>query len=798
MNKNTYFWSTKLVNQLILLMRNYSILSFSFFIILITSCKEQPHHIRYVATVDEFNTAVVQAKPGDIITLKNGVWNDTELVFAAIGTEEKPITLTAEEKGKVTLEGASNLSIAGAHLIVEGLVFKNGYTPTNEVISFKKDNENLANHCRLTACVITDYSNPERHEQDSWVAVYGKNNRIDHNHLEGKRNRGVTMIVRLNSEESRENNHRIDHNYFGPRPNLGSNGGESLRIGTSHYSLTNSKTVVEYNYFDRCNGEHEIISNKSCQNTYRHNVFYECTGTLTMRHGNETLVEGNVFIGNGKPSTGGIRVINGQQTVINNYGIGLKGYRFRGAFVIMNGVPDSPLNRYFQVEDAVVKNNTFINCDHIQLCAGSDAERSAVPVNSTMANNIFYHDERDTLFTVYDDISGIAFEDNIISPNIVTGIPEGFKKLDLTLQENEQGFLVPKSDALPVKTTLHPDLATKENTGVSWYPKKDKDIPLSSGVTIEVAPGINTLYDAAKDAPPGAVIVLNASGEYKLTKIIAIQHPLTFKASTADKPTVLFEKKSVFDIQNGGSLRLEGLQFDGEDAPDGSGNSVIRTSKYSMNKNYKLFIEDCNFVNLDVNHSFNVISIFKNTFADTISITNSNFKTITGHVLALDKETDDAGIYNAEYVILKNNTYKDIEGTALRLYRGGTDESTFGPFLELDHCVFDNVGHGKRNKHGTAVSLYGVQVIDIKNSIFNNSRALQMHLVVGEPIVNIRNTDFYNTAPLKVTGDQAYTTKNLWDVKPAFSDSENYPLSPDSPLKGKATDGLDVGIISKE
>ena len=762
------------------------------------SCNTGDYKHNLVSTVEEFNTAVAQAKPGAVITLKNGVWKDAELVFEAKGTAENPITLTVEEKGKVTLEGASNLSIAGEHLVVEGLVFKNGYTPTNEVISFKKDNKTLANHCRLTECVIDNYSNPERHEQDTWIAIYGKNNRIDHNHLEGKRNRGVTMIVRLNSEESRENNHRIDHNYFGPRPNLGANGGESLRIGTSHYSLTNSKTIVEYNYFDRCNGEHEIISNKSCQNTYRYNVFYECTGTLTMRHGNETLVEGNVFIGNGKPSTGGIRVINGQQTVINNYGIGLTGYRFRGAFVIMNGVPDSPLNRYFQVEDAVVKNNTFINCDHIQLCAGSDAERSAAPVNSVMADNIFYHDKRNAIFTVYDDISGITFENNSISQNITPGITEGFKKMELTLKKNDQGFLMPQSDALTVKTTLHPDLATKENTGVSWYAKENKEVTLSSGNIITVASGINTLYDAAKKALPGDVIALNSSGTYKLTKTIAIKHPLTFKSMTKDKPTILFEKKSVFDIQNGGSLQLEGLRFDGEDAPDGSGNAVIRTSKYSMNKNYKLFIENCDFVNLDVNHTFDVIKVFKNTFADTISITHSSFKHITGHVLALDKETDDTGIYNAEYVILKNNVYKDIQGTALRLYRGGTDESTFGPFLELDHCVFDNVGYGKRNKHNAAVSLYGVQVIDIKNSIFNNSKALQAHLVVGEPVVNISTTNFYNTEPLKLTGDQAYTTHNLWAVKPEFSDPESYRLQPDSPLKGKADDGLDVGIISKE
>ena len=89
------------------------------------------------------------------------------------------------------------------------------------------------------------------------------------------------MAVRLNTEESQENHHRIDHNYFGHRPILGSNGGETLRIGTSHYSMSNSFTVVEDNYFDRCDGEEEIISNESGGNVFRRNVFFESRGTLT-------------------------------------------------------------------------------------------------------------------------------------------------------------------------------------------------------------------------------------------------------------------------------------------------------------------------------------------------------------------------------------------------------------------------------------------------------------------------------------------------------------------------------------
>lgn len=749
-----------------------------------------------VTTVEEFNEAVRNAQPGTVVTLANGVWQDAELVFEGRGTREAPITLTVEDKGKVTLEGASNLQLAGEYLHVEGLVFVNGFTPTNSVISFRKNREEMASNSRLTQCVIDNYNNPERQVQDYWVTIYGKNNHIDHNHIVGKKNLGVTMIVGLDTEASRANHHSIDHNYFGPRPTYGNNGGETLRIGTSHHALENSNTMVASNYFDRCNGEHEIISNKSCQNTFKYNTFFECTGTLTMRHGNETLVDGNVFMGNGKPSTGGVRVINESQTVINNYHIGLTGYRFRGAFVMMNGVPNSPPNRYVPVINSTVKNNTFVNCDHIQLCAGSDAERSMPPKSSEISDNVFYHESKNDLFTVYDDISGITFKDNLLGQNLASGIDRGFTNVDLQLVKDSRGFLIPESPQITDKITISPDIATKENTGVSWYPKTDKAIRLNSGKTIRVTAGINTLYEAAKTSYAGDIIELESGGTYLLTKSVPVKHPLTFKTEGGKKATILFERMMAFEIQNGGSLSLDNLIFDGAKSPDYAGNSAISTSKQSMIDNYKLFIDNCTFSNFVVNHSFDVLRVSKGTFADTISIQNSRFENISGHIAALDKETDDIGAYNVEYLLMKNNIVKDLQGSALRLYRGGRDESTFGPFLEMKHNVFDHVGYGGKNKYGAAVSLYGAQVSEIENNIFNKAEAMEMHLVVGEPLVNILNNNFYQSEKMVVTGDEKYNERNSSVLDPGFVKG-TYQLSASSGLLGKATDGSNLGVIGE-
>jgi len=746
--------------------------------------------------VEEFNEMVKNLQPGDSIVLANGVWKDAELVFEGKGTEEEPITLTVEDKGKVILEGASNLQLAGEHLIVSGLVFKNGYTPTNAIISFRKNREEIANNSRLTECVIDNFNNPERQVQDYWVTIYGKNNRIDHNHIVGKKNLGVTMIVGLDTKESVQNNHKIDHNYFGPRPTFGNNGGETLRIGTSHTALENSNTLVESNYFDRTNGEHEIISNKSCQNTFKYNTFFECTGTLTMRHGNETLVDGNVFIGNGKPSTGGVRIINETQTVINNYHIGLTGYRFRGAFVMMNGVPNSPPNRYVPVIDSRLNNNTFINCEHIQLCAGSDSERSQAPRTSEISGNIFYNDDKEDIFTVYDDISGITFKDNLLGENGKTSIANGFENAAITLVENEQGFLIPTSDKIKNKVTISPNIATKENTGTTWYSKADTGVALNSGKIIKVDAGINTLYEIVKKSKAGDVIELSEGGTYLITKAVQINHPLTFKTSGTEKATIFFERMMAFEIQNGGSLSLENITFDGTKSPDYAGNSVISTSKNSMLDNYKLFIDNCEFKDMVVNHSFDVLRVSKGTFADTISIKNSTFKNISGHIAALDKETDDIGAYNVEYLLMKNNAVTDMQGAALRLYRGGKDESTFGPFLEVDHNVFNNVGFGKKNKYNAAMSLYGVQVNDIQNNNFNNTNGLKMHLVVGEPIVNVVNNNYYKSGEIEVTGDEKYTIANLYNIESEFKEG-TFQLSENSSLVGKGTDQKEIGIIAK-
>ncbi|GAA6167659.1 polysaccharide lyase 6 family protein [Sessilibacter corallicola] len=696
-----------------------------------------------VKNKSDYHSRAQGLAPGDTLILADGVWNDFEIVFEGYGTAEQPITLKAQNKGSVFITGKSNLKLAGEYLVVSGLIFKDGYTPTDSVISFRKSKTQLANYSQVTEVVIDSFNNPERFEQDYWVAIYGKHNRFDHNHLEGKRNKGVTLAVRLDSEASRENYHRIDHNYFGPRPILGSNGGETLRIGTSHYSRSNSFTTVENNYFDRCDGELEIISNKSGSNVFRGNVFYQSRGTLTLRHGHDNLLENNVFFGNNADHTGGIRVINKRQTVRNNYLEGLAGYRFGGALVVMNGVPNSPINRYDRVEDSIIENNTLINSDHVQLAAGSDSERSAVPVRTQFNNNLFYHKDKKDTFTVYDDISGISFNNNLVHKVKDFQIKEGFESKNVKIKRAKNRLFYPTKKSFSdvgVARTLDP--IAKNKTGVSWYAKTEASETFSTGKTIHVTPGAGEFERAVANAQAGDSIYLSP-GNYLVNKFLTVDKPLTVIGD--GKVTVEFARSTLFEIVNGGSLYLKGLSITGKSSPDYVGNSVIRTSRYSMLNNYQIKIEDCEVSDLDVNRFFNFLSVSKSTMADNIEIINSNFRNVSGSILKLDKESDDFGIYNAEYVTISGSSFENIQGSLVDFYRGGTDESTFGPHFSLTNSVLNRVGLGSRNKSQASIYLHGVQVSTLQNNRFINSSPIKVNHTVGDPKTHIVDNSFSNT-----------------------------------------------------
>ncbi len=677
-----------------------------------------------VRTPAEFASALPRLQPGDTLTLADGEWRDVQIVFTGKGVEGRPITLTAQTPGKVILTGRSNLSMAGEHLVVSNLVFRDGFSPTGEVLSFRKSRTERANYSRVTGVVIDGFSKPDRTESDNWIALYGHHNRFDHNQIVGKTNAGTTLVVIRDAEQGLENRHAIDHNYFGRRPMLGSNGGETIRVGTSHDSTSSSFTTVSENWFEHCAGEVEIISNKSGGNVYRGNVFFESQGAMVLRHGDDNLVEGNVFIGNGLPNTGGVRVINRRNTIRNNYMEGLAGTNFGSALTIMYGVPNSPVNRYVQVDGAVIENNTLVDAREMSFGAGMDAERSAAPINSRFAQNLIVNrDGRDPIL-VQGDMSGVAFTGNVQSPAATKALP-GIAGRKVTLERGPTELLLPKG-LKDVGARRDLTFVARKDTGVSWYPKTTPVAALDSGSVVTATPGEDTLTRAIAQAKPGDRVALQA-GVYVVNQVIGVNRAVTIQGPTAGRAEIQFARPNLFEMATGGALRLSHVTISGALAPDVAGAAVIRAGQGAAQ--YQLVVEDSTFQDLTVNRSFNVFAASPSSFADRIRLERVTVEKATGSVIAAHTETADLGTYNAEVVEIIDSTFRDVAGPVLDLYRGGTDESTFGPRLTLTGSTFERSG-----KDLGAIKLYGVQRTEAHGNRFVDSGAPTFFRRVGYPV----------------------------------------------------------------
>lgn len=338
--------------------------------------------------------ASIKLAPGDNVMLSGDVWKDQKIIFKGKGTYDRPITLTCDKLGEIICSGNSNLKIDGEWLIVDGLTFTNGYSEDDDVVTFSKTSK----YCRLTNSTILNYNHPDKFKDYKWVSVYGIHNRVDHCALTGKTHQGTTLVVWLSEIPNYD---EIDHNYFGPRPDLGANGGETIRIGTSEWSMFDSYAKVEYNVFDKCNGETEIISIKSGHNLISKNLFYECVGTVTFRHGNNSEVANNFFIGNKVKNTGGIRIIGENQNVHDNYLQGITGSNYRAAISIMDAVENPKANEYFQVKNAVVRNNIIVDSkEALAMGSGKDSKKILPPINLLLTNNVIVNSIR--LIVYYD------------------------------------------------------------------------------------------------------------------------------------------------------------------------------------------------------------------------------------------------------------------------------------------------------------------------------------------------------------------------------------------------------------
>ena len=686
-----------------------------------------------VKNADELKKANTAAKPGDQIVLQNGEWNNITIRLNCNGTKELPITFKAQTPGKVIITGNSKLQIGGNYIIVDGFYFTNGFAGDDAIIKFRVNKDELANHCRVTNTVINSFNNPKRLDENYWVQLYGKYNRIDHCSFFDKKNMGVLMAVILDDERSRENFHSIDHNYFGFRLPLASNTGEMLRVGVSQHCQFNSNTQITDNYFHNCDGETEIVSIKSGGNTIKNNLFDECQGAVVCRHGDNNTVENNIFLGNDKEGTGGVRVINKGQWVVNNLFYKCRGTSFRSPLSIMNGVPNSVPNRYVSAGDAVIANNSFFECTPVTFCEGSDDERSEAPDNIHILNNIFYNSKDSFIYKVYDDVKGFRFAGNI-SNNTKQNIVAGFTKSTLT-SENISTIVIPGltinsnntiSDSLQhisqqrlshklsttpgfSDMTLFKNIQANAYTdcGAKWF-DKNKMGKNKQAVTVNCKTAVE--IENAISNNQNNKLTINLTGrKYHFNAALQITADVHLTASTKKK--IQFSNGAgaaefLIQVIAGNDFSLTNVTLNLKSLKT---KSFITTDTSGSSKHSNFSFSNCFVSNL----SGTFLTAAKTSVADSILINNSSFVKNKGTLFNFFQEDDKKGYYNVEKLVIQNNTIARHKGQLLAMLRSGNDESTMGPFV-----IFSNnkISKSATTNDEALIHHYGTQ----RTQTFNN------------------------------------------------------------------------------
>ena len=736
----------------------------------------------YVKDIAELHAAIAKATPGDEIVMANGDWTDIQIRFIGYGTENQPIRIKAETAGKVLIKGKSDLKLGGEYLEVSGLYFTEGSSPSDAVIEFAINQDTVANHSRITNSVILDYNKAQRNKSDLWVLLKGRHNEIEHCYIAGKANRGPTVRVDLAGNKSIKNYHKITNNYFGPRPPKGGPSAETIQIGNSFTSMAPSHTLVANNFFDRCNGEVEVISSKTNFNEFRNNVFYKSEGSLVTRHGNYCIIDGNYFIGDSNSEQiGGVRLIGTGHWVTNNYFYNLRGKVFRSPLAVMNGIPKSPLNRYIQVTDVVVAYNSWINCiAPLQFGVGSNVDqkdvlpaseiRSERPIRTIVANNLIYNTAGDeNPIVAHDSLDGINFKSNVINnQGISFDYDSGFLQKDFALVELEENVLVPTNDlpdfklyngfefdqitkdlfgnsrthtntagAISGATTEKPNLMDLSNYGPDWFSLESAH---DTNAEIHSVGSISQLETAIQEAKNGDTIILTAD-HYDLNSPLKINKKVTIKAADVDKKATMVyngtAETPAFEMNPKGQLHLEGINLKGTESQ-----YAFASLQNNMSSLYNLTV-----TNSEISDFEYVLKGYKYSFSEYIEFTSTSIKNCMNG-LELSAEDDDRGDYNAENIFIDNCTFDGVAKNVIDYYRGGYDESTVGGNLIVTNSSFTQCGASEES--GILINTYGIINVDLSNNTFLGNKVKLVARLWGAKNNTYSNNKIQNSGELVV------------------------------------------------
>jgi poly(beta-D-mannuronate) lyase len=394
-----------------------------------TPTEDLPPCKKTVAVTDtaSLTSAIAAAMPGDCIEMADG--NYVVPTITKMGTATAPIVIKAKNTLKAVMN-SGGLSITGsAYVVVQGLTYTSG--------TAAKVND--CDHCRVTR-------NRFQLQDGGFdtLSVSGKSNfvRVDHNDFGPKTVLGNTLMLSGSGAQIVQNT-LVDHNYFHDVKGGGGNGWETIRAGLSGWTFSSSKTIIEYNLFERCTGDPETISVKSSDNTIRFNTMRNNNGELTLRHGNRALVYGNYFLNNAT----GMRVLGGGHKIFNNYFGNLGG---RGLFLEGGSSTDTTgmLTDHKQVYDTQVLFNTIVSSRGIDVGGAHPIN----PKNIIVANNLL---QGGAMLTEVAGSENITYSNNFVNGG--ASVTKGVKMIDPKLvKDGEISRIAADSPAIDAADPMYP------------------------------------------------------------------------------------------------------------------------------------------------------------------------------------------------------------------------------------------------------------------------------------------------------------------------------------------------------
>ncbi len=330
-----------------------------------------PAATQLVSSISALQSALSSASPGDVIQLADGSYStSSDISISRSGTASAPIVVRAQHVGGATITGSGGFTIGAS----TSYVTLSGFTLTGS--------QGLSIPVGATHIQVTRNTFQMAGSVQYWVTVAGDDAQIDHNTFQHKSTIGNFIEVVGPGSSGMAQNTWIHHNYFLDQSYTGANGGESIRVGLSGRQHSAAHALVEYNLFERCDGDLEVISVKSTSDIIRYNTLRNSKGTITLRHGWNNTVEGNYLLGN---STG-IRMFGNNHVVINNVVENSTGQ----ALEIGGGeVRDDTTSGtdHEAVDHALVAFNTFVN-DQASPIQMGDGGKAFQPSDVTVADNI--------------------------------------------------------------------------------------------------------------------------------------------------------------------------------------------------------------------------------------------------------------------------------------------------------------------------------------------------------------------------------------------------------------------------